>query len=156
MRAATGAQLVKMTQTDRLADAGFDLDVEFAAPRYGQLMQDRLLVFKPVIVGRRNGVFLTEATREQPVLLDSNSMKETVVFNLPQGFVVDEMPDSVKLETAFGKYSTNYEVKEGKLFFTRSLQTSRATVAVADYKAVKDFYTKILSAEQSPVVLVKK
>lgn len=155
-RGATGAQLVKMTPNDKLASASFDLDVEFSAPHYAQVMQNRLLVFKPVIVGRRNGVFLTEAKRDQPVLLDSNSMRETIVFNLPAGFVVDEMPDAVTLETPFARYATNYEVKDGKLVFTRSLVTKRATVAVENYKSVKDFYSKILSAEQSPVVLLKK
>ncbi len=155
-RGATGAQLVKVTPTDRQADSSFDLDVEFSAPNYAQLMQNRLLVFKPVIVGRRNGVFLTEVKRDQPVVLDSNSMKETVVFNLPQGFVVDEMPDAVTLETPFGKYTTSYEAKDGKLLFTRSLTTNRTTVSIDKYNSVKDFYSKILAAEQSPVVLLKK
>ena len=155
-RGATGAQLVKLTQNDKLADASFDLNVEFSAPRYAQLMQQRLLVFKPVIVGRRNGVFLTEAKRDQPVILDSNSMKETVTFNLPNGFVVDEMPDAVSLETSFGKYSTKYEIKENQLIFTRSLTTTRTTVSVDKYNSVKDFYSKIMAAEQSPVVLIKK
>lgn len=155
-RGATGAKLVDVKSTDRQADAGFDLDVEFSAANYGQLMQNRLLVFKPVIVGRRDGVFLTEAKREQPVVLDSNSMKETSIFTLPAGFVVDELPDPVKLETAFGKYTADYEVKDGKLFFKRSLSTSRTTVAVDKYNTVRDFYQKIMAAEQSPVVLLKK
>jgi hypothetical protein len=143
-RGATGAQLVKLTMNDRQADAGFDLDVEFSAPRYAQLMQNRLLVF------------LTEPKRDQPVMLDSNAMRETVTFNLPQGFVVDEMPDAVNLEMPFGKYTTKYEVKEGKLVFTRSLVTTRTTVPVEKYNTVKDFYAKIMAAEQSPVVLLRK
>jgi len=155
-RGATGAQLVKITQNDKQSSASFDLDVEFSAPRYAQLMQDRLLVFKPVIVGRRGGVFLTELKRDQPVMLDSNSMKETVTFNLPNGFVVDEMPDAVTLEMPFGKYTTRYEVKDNKLIFTRSLITTRTTVPVEKYNSVKDFYSKIMAAEQSPVVLLKK
>lgn len=155
-RGATGAQLGKITANDRHADAGFDLDVEFSAPRYAQLMQNRLLVFKPAIVGRRGGVILTEPKREQPVMLESNQMRETVTFNLPNGFVVDEMPDAVSLETPFGKYSTKYEVRENKLIFTRSLTTQRATVPVDKYNSVKDFYSKIMAAEQSPVVLLKK
>ncbi|MDQ3747642.1 MAG: DUF3857 and transglutaminase domain-containing protein [Acidobacteriota bacterium] len=155
-RGATGAQLVKVTSNDKHADASFDLNVEFSAPRYAQLMQDRLLVFKPVIVGRRGGVFLTEIKRDQPVMLDSNSMKETVTFNLPSGFVVDEMPDAVTLETPFGKYTTRYEAKDNKLIFTRSLVTNRITVPVEKYNSVKDFYSKIMAAEQSPVVLLKK
>jgi len=155
-RGATGAKLVGVTSNDRQADAGFDLNVEFSAPGYAQLMQNRLLVFKPAIVGRRNGIFLTEAKRDQPVLLDSNSMKETSVFNLPEGFVVDEMPDAVKLETAFGRYTADYAVKDGKLLFKRSLTTSRTTVSVDKYNTVRDFYSKIMAAEQSPVVLLKK
>ncbi len=155
-RGATGAQLVKITQTDKQASASFDLDVEFSVPRYAQLMQNRLLVFKPTIVGRRGGIFLTEAKRDQPVMLDSNSMRETVTFNLPVGFVVDEMPDAVNLEMPFGKYSTKYEVKDDKLVFTRSLVTSRTTVPVDKYSTVKDFYSKIMAAEQAPVVLLKK
>lgn len=155
-RGATGAQLVKVSSNDKHLDASFDLDVEFSAPRYGQLMQNRLLVFKPVIVGRRGGVSLTEAKREHPVMLDSNAMRETITFNLPNGFVVDEMPDAVSLETPFGKYSTKYEVKENKLIFTRSLTTVRTTVPVEKYTSVKDFYSKIMAAEQSPVVLLKK
>jgi hypothetical protein len=155
-RGATGAQLVNLAMKDREAEAGFDLDVEFAAPRYGQLMQNRLLIFKPVIVGRRDGVALTENKRAHPVKLYANAMKETVVFNLPAGFAVDEVPDAVNLETPFGKYSTKYEVKDGKLFFTRHLMTNRMLIPVEKYSQVKDFYSKIHAAEQSPVVLLKK
>ena len=155
-RGATGAQLVKLTSNDRHTDASFDLDVEFSAPRYAQLMQNRLLVFKPAIVGRRGGVFLTDVKREQPVMLDSNAMRETTIFTLPVGFIIDEMPDAVTLETSFGKYSTKYESKDGKLIFTRSLTTNRTTVPVDKYNSVKDFYSKIMAAEQSPVVLLRK
>jgi hypothetical protein len=119
-------------------------------------MQGRLLVFKPVVVGRREGIFLTENKRVYPVVLDSNAVKETAVFTLPAGFAVDELPDAVNLETSFGKYSTKYEVKDGKLYFSRSLTTNRATIEADKYDMVKDFYSKILAAEQSPVVLIKK
>lgn len=117
-RGATGAQLVKVTQNDKQISASFDLDVEFAVPRYGQLMQDRLLVFKPAIVSRRNGIFLTEPKRDSPVMLDSNMMKETTTFNLPQGFVVDEMPDAVFLETPFGKYDEIRSQRQQTRFHT--------------------------------------
>lgn len=153
---ATGAQLVNMKTADRQIDLSFDLDVDFVAARYGQLMQNRLLVFKPVIVSRRNALFLTDEKRFNPVIMDSQAMKETSVFDLPAGFVVDEMPDAVNLEMPFGKYTTSYEVKENKLYFTRSLTTERATISIDKYKQVKDFYSKMREAEQSPVVLLRK
>ena len=78
------------------------------------------------------------------------------MFNLPAGFVVDEMPDAVNLEMPFGKYTTSYEVRENKLYFTRSLTTERMMIPVDKYKQVKDFYAKMRDAEQSPIVLLKK
>ncbi len=155
-RGATGAKLVKFTPTDKKETSGFNLDVEFSATRYGQLMNNRLLVFKPVIVGRRNALSLTEITRDHPVLIDSEAVKETAVFNLPLGFVVDELPDAVNLETTFGKYTTSYEVKDGKLIFIRSLTMNRTTVPADKYNSVRDFYAKMREAEQSPVVLMRK
>ena len=155
-RGSTGAQLVKYSSTDKKADSAFDLDVEFSAPRYAQLMRNSMLVFKPVIVSRRNALYLTENTRKYPVMVNSQSIRETSVFTLPQGFVVDEVPDAVNLETPFGKYSTTYEVKDGKLYFTRSLIMTRTTVPVDKYNSVRDFYAKMREAEQSPVVLLRK
>jgi hypothetical protein len=155
-RGATGAQLINIAPKDRASEEGFDLDVDFRAPMYGQLMQNRLLVFKPVVVSRRHGVYLTEPKRTNPIELDSAAVKESIVFNLPAGFTVDETPDPVNLDTSFGKYSTTYEVKGNKLVFTRSLVTNRSLIPVEKYAAVKDFFTKIRDAEQSPVVLVRK
>jgi len=155
-RGATAAKLDKLTPKDRQADAAFDMDVEFSAPRYGQLMQNRLLVFKPAVLSRTNSIYLTEKDRKHPVMLESNSFREKATFTLPTGFTVDEIPDAVSLQTPFGKYATTYEVKDGKLIFTRSLTMSRSMVGVERYKDVRDFFTGMLNAEQSPVVLMKK
>lgn len=155
-RGATAASLKKLTPKDNQADASFDLDVEFSAPRYGQLMQGRLLVFKPAIVSRADSIYLTDKKRTHPVMIDADSFTETAIFSLPQGFVVDEMPDAVDLKTSFGTYSNSYEVKDGKLFYKRTLITNRTTVPVESYENIRKFYTDILAAEQSPVVLLKK
>ena len=155
-RGATAASLKKLTSKDNQADASFDLDVEFSAPRYGQLMQGRLLVFKPAIVSRADSIYLTEKKRTHPVMIDADSFTESAIFTLPAGFVVDEMPDAINLKTSFGTYSNSYEVKDGKLFYTRTLTTNRTTVPVEKYENIRKFYSDILAAEQSPVVLLKK
>ncbi len=155
-RGATAAKLLDMKPSDDHENSSFDLNVSFSAPAYGQLMQGRLLVFRPTIVSRSRSIYLTEKERKLPVTLDSNSFNETAVFELPTGFSVDEMPDSISLETGFGSYSTSYEVKDRKLFFTRKLVMERKTIPVSDYGNVRDFFTKILNAENAPVVLIKQ
>jgi hypothetical protein len=69
---------------------------------------------------------------------------------------VDETPDPVDLESPFGKYTTKYDTKDGKLVFTRSMTLNRTTIPAEKYGAVKEFFSKIVEAEQSPVVLLKK
>ena len=119
-------------------------------------MQNRLLVFKPAIVSRRESLSLTDAKRKHPVVLESRAFSETVRIKLPAGFDVDEMPDPVNLEAAFGTYKTTYTVKDGELVFTRALQQRAATIPVEQYETVRKFFERIRAAEQAPVVLARK
>jgi hypothetical protein len=152
----TGAKLVKFTPTDRSSEGRFDLDMEFSAASYAQLMQGRLMIFKPAFVGRLDQFTLNEGKRIHPIMLDSSAYAETIRVKLPEGFIVDEMPEADKLETAFGKYLVSYELKDGFLLLNRSLVVNRMTVPAAQYDSVKSFFANVRSAEVSPVVLVKK
>ena len=153
---AGGANLSRAEPTDDEASGRFQLELEFTAPAYAQVMQDRLMVFKPAAVSRLDSLFLTAATREQPVVLEPYAFDETVRVNMPAGFAVDELPDPIKLDTAFGSYATTYETKDGQLLFTRKLTLRPATIPVAQYETVRSFFQKIRAAEQSPVVLARK
>lgn len=155
-RGATGAKVSRVEASDSRTEGRFALDVDFTAERYGQLMQDRLLVFKPAIVSRRESLFLTEAARRYPVVLPSLAYSEVVRVKLPKGFEVDELPDPAKLDTPFGTYSTSYVVKEEQLSFTRTLLVRGATIPVKDYSKVREFFASIRAAEQAPVVLARK
>lgn len=155
-RGAEGARVSKVEPQDNSTEGGFGLDVNFTSASYGQVMQGRLLVFKPAIVSRRESLFLTGATRKYPVVLVSSAYAETVSVKLPSGFEVDELPDAVKLDTPFGTYATSYVVKDGQLQFNRSLIVRGATISVSDYPKVRAFYERIRVAEQSPVVLARK
>jgi uncharacterized protein DUF3857/transglutaminase superfamily protein len=153
---ATSARLSKMEPADNTAEGQFTLNVEFSAENYGQLMQGRLMVFKPVVVSRREGLALTALTRTHPVVLGNNAYSETVKVQLPAGFTVDELPDPVKIQTPFGSYVTSYEVKGTELVFKRQLSQTATTIAAADYEVVRKFFESIRAAENAPVVLAKK
>ncbi|HVQ38911.1 MAG TPA: transglutaminase domain-containing protein, partial [Pyrinomonadaceae bacterium] len=153
---ATGAKISRVEPKDNTEGGRFDLDVDFTANSYAQLMQNRLLVFRPVIVSRQESLYLTDAVRQHPVVLDSRNFSETVRVKIPAGFEVDELPDPLKLDTSFGSYKTTYAVKDGELTFTRALAQRAGTIPVAEYQAVRRFFERIRAAEQSPVVLSRK
>src|ERR1051325_1519422 len=153
---ASGARLNKIEPSDNPGAGQFTLDVEFTAPAYGQLMQNRLLVFKPAVLSRREGTPLTAAERKHPFVLEGSAYSETVTVQLPVGFAVDELPDPVKLETTFGSYNTSYEEKNGELIFKRKLSQHSATIPASEYASVKKFFESIRAAENAPVVLARK
>jgi hypothetical protein len=153
---ATAARVSKVEPTDRSSEGKFDLDVDFYAGSYGQLMQQRLLVFKPALVSRRESLFLTEAARVHPIVLDSHAFTETLHLKLPAGFDVDELPDPLKIDAPFGSYKTTYELKNDELIFTRALALHAITIPAAQYQSIRSFFERIRAAEQSPVVLARK
>jgi uncharacterized protein DUF3857/transglutaminase superfamily protein len=155
-RGATTARISRIEPVDDEAGGRFGLDVEFSAAAYAQLMQQKLLVFNPAIVSRREALFLTEPSRKHPIVLESHAFTEKVRVRLPAGFLVDELPDAVKLDTPFGSYKTSYEVKDGELFFVRALSQRGAAIPADQYQAVRTFYEKIRAAEQAPVVLARQ
>lgn len=153
---AAAATVEKIEPSDDAVDGRFNLKVEFSTNTYGQLMQGRLLVFKPAVVSRRETLALTAPQRKLPVVLRSSSYSETARFKLPAGFDVDELPEPVKLEAAFGTYATSYEVKEGELIFKRSFLQRAMTIPAASYDSVRSFFERMRAAEQAPVVLARK
>lgn len=151
-----GAKLTKVDSADRRDDGKFERSFEFSAASYAQLMQGRLLVFKPAFVGRLDQLTVSDKKRVHPVLLDASAYSETIKVKLPEGFSVDEMPEANKLETPFGKFAVSYEVKDGFLLFNRTLTLNKSNIEAAKYDSVKNFFAQVRAAEQNPVVLLKK
>lgn len=155
-RGATGASAPTFSPSDDPAANRFQLNVDFNAPSYAQSMQGRLLVFKPVILSRRTSSYFSESKRKHPIVLDAQAFTETVNIKIPAGFIIDELPDKLELVAPFGSYITSYDVKDDQLTFTRRLVVRAMTIPASDYEKVRNFYGRILAAEQSPAVLAKK
>ena len=155
-RGVNGARIVKLEPRDSSSTGTFETDIEFVAESYAQLMQNRLLIFRPAFVSRRDDFFFTEPSRTHPVVLMPEAFTERSSFKIPEGFAVDESPVAIQMEAPFGAYSANIEVGQGNLFFTRKLVLRRDIVPAEQYSKVRDFFERIRTAEQVPVVLIRK
>ena len=63
--------LTQLETKDAFDKEQFSLDIAFKAPNYAQIMQQRLLVFRPAIVQRWNEVVIQTDPRTTPVTLDA-------------------------------------------------------------------------------------
>ena len=143
----------KVEATDRFPVPEFQLSVSFLSVGYGKMMRDELLIFKPALVARRDAVPLTKKIRTLPVVLHASSYEEHATFLPPAGYIVDELPRPVRLETDFGRYRAEAKLTDGKIVYERALEQQSVEIPVADYEKVRVFFEKIQQSEQSPVVL---
>lgn len=154
-RTVPGASITKVDPIQKPGEDAFTLRAEFEGRRYAQIMNNRLMVFKPAIVGRRTGFSFNETSRKYPIVIGSDQATDTFRIKLPEGFKVDELPDAAKMETSFGSYSFNFEVANGMLVFTRKI-SMRSTVIPSDqYSEVRSFFQRLYAAEEAPVVLIR-
>ncbi len=137
-------------------DNGFSVAVAFKADRYGQLMGNRLLMFRPAMVARRGATSFPDPERKYPVELDAHAYAETATIATPAGFVVDERPEPLVLEAEFARYHGEVEELEGQLVLHRELEVESAEIPPERYEEVRTFFGRITAFEESPVVLLKK
>ena len=155
-RGLSGAKTTKIVTKDDHQDGRFRLDLDFAASSYGQVMQSRLMVFKPAIIGRLDRLSFTDGARSHPYVIDGSNYSEKIKIKLPDGFAVDELPDAVQINADFGEFRAKYDVIDGNLVFSRSLNLNRTTIPAEKYDTVKKFFGRVNSAEQAQVVLMRK
>jgi transglutaminase-like putative cysteine protease len=153
-RSVPRSNVTKITPQDAVAD--FKLEVELTATQYAQNLQSKLLLFKPALLQYLEPVTLNEAKRAQPILLDADSLSETVRIALPNGFAIDELPDAQTIKASFGQCEMKYEVKDGVVVYSRTIQLKKETIPAAQAEDVKRFFVQIKAAEQAPVVLIRK
>jgi len=154
-RSGSGAKISSLEATEG-GHGSARVTVGFKTPHYAKSMRGNLLVVKPTVLPGRNPVYLSEATRKYPVVLDSQSFEEVMRIKLPESFEVDEMPRPTRSLAAFGTFSSSCEAKDGYLTCRRSLTVSAGVIPVEQYKETRTFFAWVNSAGAEPVVLAKR
>ncbi|MGC2657689.1 MAG: transglutaminase domain-containing protein [Bryobacteraceae bacterium] len=152
---AEGAAIANVKEDDDFGQNHFHLHLELSAATYGQLMQGRLLVFNPAVIGRQSRLYLREETRREPLILNAESYHKSVRIRLPEGFTVDEMPDCGKLATSFASFACSVKQEPGAVVLTQDLSTQAVTIPPEEYIKARKFFNAIAGFEEQPIVLVK-
>ncbi len=133
-----------------------ELPLALKLPRYAARTGKRL--FLPVnLMERWSAVPPPVEERTQPVkyfpypFVDT----DTIRYALPEGFVVEAMPDPVEVETAFGRYRAEVVLEpDGTLAYHRRVAITEATCPPELYDTFRDFMRQIAQADRAQVVLV--
>ena len=89
-------------------------------------------------------------------------LRETLLANdeydieLPTGYVVDELPDPVKLDLGFASYESSSKVKGSVLHYSRTYTIREVTLPPEKYSDLQKLASVIATDEQSRAVLKKQ
>ena len=150
-----GLSLTGVIPTDRMQEGRLQLELDFAVRQFGQMMQERLLVLEPGALLPAAGYGFPAKPRRWPVRLAASARSDTVSIEVPAQFKPDEVPEPVKLESRWGKYTANWSVKDGKVTFQHSFEVQDTLAPASDYEAIREFFERMAGAQHSAVVLVK-
>lgn len=85
----------------------------------------------------------------------SSIERDTIIYNLPDGYKVSSIPEKEYIESKFGKYSYEVRADGNQLIYIRSFELIEGTHSKEDYNQLVNFFEKILTADQKKVALKK-
>jgi Transglutaminase-like superfamily/Domain of Unknown Function with PDB structure (DUF3857) len=141
-------------RNQRAHELPLEWNYNIEVPRFAEASGD-LLTLRPRVLGSQTTAFLeTKEARENDIEFEG-PRKDTDVFEitLPQGFVVDDMPQPLDVVYPYAAYHSKTEVAGRTLRYTRSLEIRQVTVPVAQAANLKQFFRTIFNDEGAVVVL---
>jgi hypothetical protein len=115
-----------------------------------------LLILRPRVVGEKRdgpGLF-TVKERKYPVEFEEETRQDDdFEITLPAGYVVDELPDPVKVECPYGSYQSDVKVSGNTLVYKRTYQINEIQVPTEKLEEARQFFQHIAADENSSAIL---
>ena len=148
---------LKESKLEHLEDISQDLVVRYTitADRYAQ-NSGPLLLLRPRVLGQKS-ISLQWNKRKYPVdLSDSTRQMDSFEIKLPDGYVVDDLPDPVEIDVGFASYNSKYESAGNVLRYTREYVVRDPYVPLDKIADLKRFEERVSQDEFASAVLKKK
>ncbi|AJA69009.1 DUF3858 domain-containing protein [Myroides odoratimimus] len=131
----------------------FDEKFSFTGAKYATKLGNRL-VFSINGWNVSNSNLSNSKNRKQPLYISSSWKDEDVVeLEIPEGYVVDNLPENVNLNTKYGDYKVTYQVRDQKIYYTRLSSANEGLFTVEDYDLYRKYKEEIQKNDQAKIVL---
>ncbi|MEO5684730.1 MAG: DUF3857 domain-containing protein [Chitinophagaceae bacterium] len=115
------------------------------------------LFLAPNLFNKTNSRYSADSVRKYEIVYhDAFRDIDSITITIPAGYVPEAMPQPVKIDSRFGKYSSSVKVDGDKVYYHRMQEKSRGRFPAADYAELVKFQDQIYKADRTRIVLVKK
>jgi len=132
-----------------------EIHLKVTVPQYAHSAGPLLLV-RPRVVGE-DAIPFDDRPRAFPINLDATGhWHDSFDIALPAGYVIDDLPDPINIDTDFGSYHSTVTAKGNMLHFDRELVVKVVELPAEKAAEFKKFESTILFDEKSAAVLKKQ
>ena len=132
-----------------------EIHLKVTVPLYAHTAGPLLLV-RPRVVGD-DAIQFDDKPRTYPIDLDATGhWHSSFDIALPAGYVIDDLPDPVSVDTSFGTYRSTVTAKAGVLHYDRELVMKEIELPADQAADFRKFEGTILLDEKSSAVLKKQ
>lgn len=124
--------------------------------KYATVSGKRIFV-SPNMVNRFTSTPDKAETRKLPIIRKMGYVDlDTVVYSIPEPFVLEFQPAPIKLTSKFGEYEAEFKLDQGKLYYYRRLKMNDGEFKAEAYNEWMDFLKGITKADNTKLVFVNK
>lgn len=140
-------------------DSPLKLDLHFTVANYAQA-SGPLLLLRPNVFGSHAHVVpevMEGKPRSYPIELGHpGNWRDSIDIHLPPGYVVDETPDPVDIDTGFASYHSVATAKANQLHFERDYVVRQVEIPATKAVDFRKLESAILADERGAAVLKKQ
>jgi hypothetical protein len=122
---------------------------------YGIVMGNKIIL-KPNLMTRVTELPVGTKDRKSEICIRRPFEEiDTVIFRIPAGFKIAQIPARVTIATKFGEYSSEILSDDNTITYLRSFKLFNNIYSVSDYPAFVDFFEKISFSDEIKIALFK-
>ncbi|WP_435525525.1 DUF3858 domain-containing protein [Chryseobacterium indoltheticum] len=135
--------------------ATIDFDLNFKAVNYSKMVGSSY-IFRAVPI-YTNARYHQDENRSLPFENRFSYEDEyEIIYKLPVGYIIEEMPENGNVNSEFGTYKISFEKKDDQLIVKRFFQMKKGLHSKDKYNDYVSFRKKVMNADNSKILISKK
>jgi transglutaminase-like putative cysteine protease len=129
--------------------------IKLDAPRYATIAGARMIVALVPLDRQREVPKKVTKRLSDVIIRNSRIAIDTFTISIPDGYQVESIPGAIKTESRFGTYSLESSARDNSLICIRRIEMRKSKFPADSYNELVDFYKKVVTADNSKVILKK-
>ena len=140
---------------DKTSMPSCTLTTDFDAGEFANKTGSRLFVPACPLNKNRFSVFSSKNRNHDIAINNGYSQADTIIYNLPKGYVLESSPKDISVETPYGTFRSSVKQEDGQIIYSQNTVVFTGKYDKSEYSSYKAFYDQIANASKQRFVLKK-